>query len=78
VGGHDTPAVVLVVNPGAGVPQPHSKWRASERALQRAKEPRNTSAPLDEHGQIFFHDLCQDLLSGAVPLEVVTLGVVFS
>jgi hypothetical protein len=43
-----------------------------------AKEPRNTGAPLDEHGQIFFHDLCQDLLSGAVPLEVVTLGVVFS
>jgi hypothetical protein len=49
VGGHDTPAVVVVVNPGPGVPQPRSEWRASERALQRAKEPRNTGAPLDEH-----------------------------
>ena len=81
MGGHDTPAVVVVVNPGAGVPQPRSKWRASERALQHAKEPRNTGAPQRARSDLlrfFFHDLRQDLLSGAVALEVVTLGVVFS
>ena len=31
--------------------------------------------PLNEHGQIFFHDLCQDLLSGAVQLQVIPLDV---
>jgi hypothetical protein len=62
VGSHDTPAVVVVVDPGAGVTQPCSEWRASDRALQRAKKPGDTGAPLDEHGQVFFDDLRQDLL----------------
>ena len=60
VGGHNTPAVV-VVDPGADVTQPCSEWRASDRALQSAKKPGDTGAPLDEHGQVFFTELCQDL-----------------
>lgn len=63
MGGHDTPAMVVVVNPGAGIPQPRSERRAGERALQRAKKLGDTGASLDEHGQVFFHDLRQDLLS---------------
>jgi len=62
VGGDNAPAMFVVVDPRAGVPQPRSEWRTSERALQRAKEPRHTGTPLDEHSQVFVHDLRQDLL----------------
>jgi hypothetical protein len=65
----------VVVDPRAGVPQPRSEWRTSERALQRAKEPCHTGTPLDEHSQVFFHDLRQDLLAWAVQVESSLLGI---
>jgi hypothetical protein len=32
-------------------------------ALQRTKKPCDAGAPLDEHGQLNFHDLRQNLLA---------------
>ena len=75
MGGDNAPAVMVVVDPGMGVAQSCREGHTGDGALHRAQEPGDTGASLDEHGEIFFDHLGQDLLAGAMQMQVVVFGV---
>jgi len=54
VSSDDAPAVVVVVESGAGIMQPYGERRGGGCALRCAEKPGDAGALVDEHGQVFF------------------------